>query len=104
MRVKLQLVMCSDDGHEETITDIVTRKEDSQSIEDLGLTLKEAKQLLTTTQKRLLHHQVETFLDGCSTCPDCGAPLREHGEAGDHAASASSSTCISGYQRLNTSP
>src|SRR5262249_46603172 len=28
----------------------------------------------------------------------------EHGEAGDHAASASSSTCISGYQRLNTSP
>src|SRR4029453_10962642 len=32
------------------------------------------------------------------------ASLREHGEAGDHAASASSSTCISGYQRLNTSP
>src|SRR6516165_5944370 len=30
--------------------------------------------------------------------------IREHGEAGDHAASASSSTCISGYQRLNTSP
>src|SRR5262245_14867412 len=79
MRVKLQLVMCSDDGHEETITDIVTLKKDSQRIEHLGLTLKEAKQLLTTTQKRLLHHQVETFLDGCSTCPDCGAPLKAKG-------------------------
>jgi hypothetical protein len=24
MRVKLQLVMCHDDGHEETITDVIT--------------------------------------------------------------------------------
>src|SRR5712691_8190834 len=30
--------------------------------------------------------------------------IGEHGEAGDEAASASSSTCISGYQRLNTEP
>ena len=28
MRVKLQLVMCSDDGHEETVTDVVTLKKD----------------------------------------------------------------------------
>ena len=47
MRVKLQLVMCSDDGHEETVTDLVTLKKDSQRIEHLGLSLKEAKQLLT---------------------------------------------------------
>src|SRR5262244_237693 len=79
MRVKLQLVLCSDDGREETVTDLVTLKKDSQRIEHLGLTLKEAKQLLTTLQKRLLHHQVEAFLDGCSTCPDCGAPLKAKG-------------------------
>src|SRR6185295_5162384 len=36
-------------------------------------------QLLTTIQKRLLHHQVEAFLDGCSTCPDCGTPLKAKG-------------------------
>src|SRR5207244_11509795 len=29
---------------------------------------------------------------------------REHGEAGDYAASGSSSTSMSGYQRLNTVP
>src|ERR687887_1111139 len=79
MRVKLQLVMSSDDGQEETITDIVTLQKDSQRIEQLGLTLTEAKQLLTTIQKHLLHHQVEAFLDGCSTCPDCGAPLKGKG-------------------------
>src|SRR5215470_10456071 len=79
MRVKLQLVMCSDDGREETVTDLVTLKKDAQRIEQLGLTLKEAKQLLNTLQKRLLHHQVDAFLDGCSTCPDCGAALKAKG-------------------------
>ena len=79
MRIKLQLVMCSDDGQEETITDLVTLQKDAQRIEHLGLTLKEAKQLLTTIQKRLLQCQVEAFLDGSSTCPDCGTPLKAKG-------------------------
>jgi hypothetical protein len=79
MRVKLQLVMCSDDGREETVTDLVTLKKDSQRLEHLGLTLKEAKQFLNAIQKRLLHHQVGALLDGCSTCPDCGAPLKAKG-------------------------
>jgi len=79
MHVKLQLVMCSDDGHEETITDIVTLQKDSQRIEHLGLTLREAKQLLNTIQRRLLQHQVDAFLEACSTCPDCGTPLKVKG-------------------------
>jgi hypothetical protein len=79
MRVKLQLVMCSDDGHEATITDIVTLQKDSQRIEHLGLTLREAKQLLNTIQQCLLQHQVDTFLDACATCPDCGIPLKAKG-------------------------
>jgi hypothetical protein len=45
MRVKLQLVICSDDGHEEIITDIVTLKKDCRRIEHLSLTLAEAKLL-----------------------------------------------------------
>jgi hypothetical protein len=36
MRVKLQLVMCNDDGREETVTDIVTLKKDSTRIEHLA--------------------------------------------------------------------
>jgi hypothetical protein len=79
MRVKLQLVMCSDDGYEATITDIVTLQKDSQRIEHLGLTLREAKQLLNTIQQCLLQHQVDTFLDACATCPDCGIPLKAKG-------------------------
>ena len=79
MRVKLQLVLCSDDGQEETVTDVVTLKKDHQRIEHLGLTLAEAKQLLHTLQHHLLQHQVEAFLDACATCPDCDTPLKAKG-------------------------
>src|SRR5713226_2202496 len=76
MRVKLQLVMCSDAGQEETVTDVITLDKDNRRIEHLGLTLAEAKQLLSTLQQHLLQHQVDTFLDPCSTCADCGALLK----------------------------
>ena len=75
MRVKLQLVMCSDAGQEETVTDVITLDKDNRRIEHLGLTLAEAKQLLSTLQRHLLRQQVHTFLDTCSDCPDCGTPL-----------------------------
>jgi hypothetical protein len=75
MRVKLQLVMCSDEGQEETVTDVITLDKDNQRIEHLGLTLAEAKQLLSTLQYHLLQHQIDTFLDPCSTCADCGTLL-----------------------------
>ena len=45
MRVKLQLVICHDEGHEETVTDVITLNKNTQRIEHLGLTLAEAKQL-----------------------------------------------------------
>src|SRR5215813_83733 len=76
MRVKLQLVMCSDEGQEETVTDVITLNKNNERIEHLGLTLAEAKQLLSTLQRHLLQHQVYTFLDRCSTCADCGALLK----------------------------
>jgi hypothetical protein len=79
MRIKLQLVMCSDDGCEETVTDLVTLKKDSTRIEHLGLSLKEAKQLLTTIQQCVLQQQVEAFLASHSTCADCGASLQVKG-------------------------
>jgi hypothetical protein len=48
MRVKLQLVICHDDDHEETVTDVITLNKTNQRIEHLGLSLAESKQLLST--------------------------------------------------------
>ena len=76
MRVKLQLVMCNDQGDEETVTDVLTLHKHHQRIEHLGLTLAESKQLLSTLQRQILQQQITTFLDTRSTCPDCGTPLK----------------------------
>ena len=76
MRVKLQLVICHDEGQEETVTDVIALNKHQQRIEHLGLTLAESKQLLSTIQRHLLQQQVNTFLDARSTCPDCGTPLK----------------------------
>jgi hypothetical protein len=76
MRVKLQLVISHDDGHEETVTDIITLNKNNQRIEHLGLSLAESKQLLSTLQRHLLQQQLNTFLDTHATCPDCGTPLK----------------------------
>ena len=76
MRVKLQLVLCNDQGDEETVTDIITLNKNHQRIEHLGLTLAESKHLLSTLQRHLLQQQITTFLDTRSTCQDCGAPLK----------------------------
>src|SRR4030095_6572755 len=76
MRVKLQLVICHDDGREETDTDIITLNKNNQRIEHLGLSLAESTQLLGTLQRHLLQQQLTTFLDTHATCPDCGTPLQ----------------------------
>jgi len=76
MRVKLQLVICNDQGDEETVTDVITLNKNNQRIEHLGLTLAESKQLLSTLQRQLLQQQITTFLDTRLTCPDCGTPLK----------------------------
>ncbi len=76
MRVKLQLVICHDDGHEETVTDVITLNKNHQRIEHLGLSLAESKQLLSSLQRHLLQQQINTFLNTHATCPDCGTPLK----------------------------
>jgi len=52
MHIKLQLVMCSDEGYEETVTNVITLDKNNRRIEHLRLTLAEAKQLLSTA-----HHK-----------------------------------------------
>jgi len=81
MRVTLQLVICHDDGQEETVTDVITLNKNNHRIEHLGLSLAESKQLLSTLQQHLLQQQLTAFLDTHATCPDCGTPftLKAHG-------------------------
>ena len=76
MRVKLQLVMCNDQGDEETVTDVITLNKNHPTHRASRVDPGRVQTLLSTLQRHLLQQQVTTFLDTCSTCPDCGTPLK----------------------------
>lgn len=79
MKVKVQLVVCDDDGREVTHTDVVVLEKACQRIEHLGLSLTEAKQLLKTLQQHLLEQQATAFVRGRACCQACGKALRPKG-------------------------
>jgi hypothetical protein len=80
MRVKVQLVIGADDGGPDMIHDVAVLEKDCQRIEQLGLTLAEAKQLLTQLQQHVVAHQAAAFVTLRSQCEACGAPLQRKEE------------------------
>ena len=80
MQLKVQLVVCADDGREEHVQEMVTFEKDCQRIEHLGLTLTEAKQLLATLQQHLVAQQAATFVAAQAQCDQCGATLQRKGQ------------------------
>src|SRR5712692_5189515 len=76
MRLKVQLVFCADDDGTDTIHDVAVLEKDCQRIEQLGLTLAEAKQLLTQLQQHVVAYQATAFVTTRSHCQACGTPLQ----------------------------
>ena len=62
MRVKVQLVICADGEGTDTIYEVAVLEKDCQRIEQLGLTLTEAKQLLPQLQQHVVAHQATAFV------------------------------------------
>ena len=80
MRVKVQLVICADDEGMDTIHEVAVLEKDCHRIEQLGLTLAEAKQLLSQLQQHVVAHQAGVFVTTRSHCQACGAPLQRKEE------------------------
>ncbi|SRR5712692_6437830 len=76
MRLKVQLVICADDGRTDTTHEVAVLEKDCQRIEQLGLTLAEAKQLLTQLQQHVVAYQASVFVTTRSHCKACGTPLQ----------------------------
>jgi hypothetical protein len=79
MKMTLQLVVCEDDDHEETITDVMILEKTCQQLEQVGLTLAEAKTLLQRLQQHLVEQQAAAFMATRAHCQACGAPLSTKG-------------------------
>ena len=75
MKIRVQLVVCDDDGHEATFTDVAVLEKACQRVEHLGLTLPEAKQILAALQQRLVEQQTATFVAAHAQCEHCGKAL-----------------------------
>ena len=74
MRLKVQLVIRADDGRTDTTHEVAVLEKDCQRLEQLGLTLAEAKQLLTQLQQHVVAQQATAFVTLRSHCAACGAP------------------------------
>src|SRR4030095_1476464 len=88
MRVKLQLVMCNDQGEEETVTDVIPLNKHHQRIEHLGLTLAASKQLLSTNSVRhnsccgsvrRWRYTIDSYATRTGAYPSCKQEGHRHG-------------------------
>jgi hypothetical protein len=52
MKIIVQLVVCDDEDHQETLTNVVDLEKVCQRIGEVGLTLAEAKALLSALQQQ----------------------------------------------------
>jgi len=82
MHVHVQLVAVADDGTEHRQEIAAVGRADA-TIDTLGLTLEESKQLLHTLQQTIIDQQVAAYLDRQHSCPHCGThrQLKDSGTA-----------------------
>src|SRR5262245_45348816 len=80
MKIKVQLIVCAEDGREEQVQEAAVLEKPYQQIEHLGLTLAEAKSILKTLQQQLVQRQATAFVAIRAQCADCGQALgiKEH--------------------------
>jgi hypothetical protein len=79
MKFLIHLIAESEVGQQVQEIACLERKE--HRLEDIGLTLREAKKLLGAIQQRMVEQQVEEYLETQRSCPHCG---RARGVKGSH--------------------
>jgi hypothetical protein len=74
MKVRVQVIIESDSGAPETITEVASMPRDALQLEELGLTLAEAKAMLAAIQRTMVMAQAQAYVTQQQTCPHCGTP------------------------------
>jgi len=71
MKIKLQIIVESDDGQTETIQEVAALARGRLQPSELGLTLMEAKALLEGVQRAMVEQQITEHMAEESTCAQC---------------------------------
>jgi hypothetical protein len=80
MKLRLQLLIESDTGEMVTTEEVTQLERHSLQLQDVGLTLADAKQILASLQRVLVQEQVAEFVKQQSRCADCDRPLTQKGQ------------------------
>lgn len=72
MKVRVRLVVESDDGRVQSVDDVACVERTGLTPATLGLTLVEAKGFLERAQQHMVTHQVSEYLAAVRRCPECG--------------------------------
>jgi hypothetical protein len=78
MKVKIQVVIVTDDG-QETTREIACVERQDLTPETLGLSLAEGKAVLQALQEVVVEWQMQAYLQQQRTCPHCGKVRRSKG-------------------------
>jgi len=73
------VIIEDDDGQVQDIHDVFSLQRNHFQPEQVGLTLAEAKGTLHGIQERVVHHQVDDYLQAQRCCSTCGKPRRQKG-------------------------
>jgi hypothetical protein len=79
MRLRIQMVIETEDGEPERIEEIGRLERGALRPEELGLTIAEAKGILRGVQQSVVAGQIAEYLATFKTCRDCGAPRTRKG-------------------------
>ena len=74
MKFKIQLITQSDTGEE--VQELAYLERENEGPEEIGITLVEAKALLSTLQRQVVEHQIEAYLVVRQRCPQCAQAFR----------------------------
>lgn len=80
MRMKVQVIIESDDGQTEAVQNVVALDRGPLRPEELGLTLAEAKDILLGVQRAMVTRQVEEYATQSCRCSVCGKSRSRKGK------------------------
>ena len=75
MKIKVQLVVCAEDGRDEQVQEVALVEKPHQQVEPLGCTLAEATSILKTLQQQRVARQATAFGAAHAQCDHCGKAL-----------------------------
>jgi hypothetical protein len=74
MKFKIQLITQCETG--EAIQELAYLERETEGLEEIGITLVEAKALLATLQRQVVEQQIAAYLAARQRCPQCGQEFR----------------------------